>query len=87
MAKIKGIKKAVSYINANRDMHHNVILNTKTGALHVDSFIDCNSYIAYSQNDDYWCIGSWANIVAMGRDITMRDIKRMITCFGQWHNI
>ena len=87
MAKIKGIKKAVSYINANRDMYHNVILNTKTGTLHVDSFVDCNSYIAYSQDDDYWCIGSYASNFLKAGNITMADIKRMITCFKQWNNI
>ena len=82
MTKIKGIKKAVSYINANRDMYHNVILNTKTGVLHVDSFVDGNSYTDYANSSSFVCIGSYTSEFLKPDNITMRDIKRMLSDRG-----
>jgi len=73
--KIKGIKNAVSEINNNRQLCHNVV--TDGVRVWVDSFADQNSWNSYIDKS-VRCIGSWINYPLCYDNIKMLDIKKML---------
>ena len=78
MKKIKGLKKVVGEINANRDLFCTVLLDSKTNELWCDGFPSGNSWNEYRNPSIKFITRIPSGIFDNYRHITMAEIREAV---------